>query len=101
MKRSKGFRFTASKEMALFCCCGGKNGLFSDLFWTPLIAQALLLERKKDSEMVRALFMAIELHSGKCVTLSQLGSDFKVSQLKKDNMWKSVRLLDILEVRSI
>ena len=43
--------------------------------------------------------MAIELHSGKCVTLSQLGSDFKVSQLKKDNMWKSVRLLDILEAK--
>ena len=76
------------------------------MFWTPLIAQALAVERKKDSEMaghkvfrhfiqliqliryfhrisvnnsirfheipqVRALFMAIELHSGKCVTLSQ------------------------------
>ncbi|CAL1158156.1 unnamed protein product [Cladocopium goreaui] len=75
----------------------GKTGLYSDMFWTPLIAQALAIERKKDSEMVRALFTAIELHSGKCVTLSQLGSDFKVSQLKKDNMWKSVRLLDILE----
>lgn len=47
--------------------------------------------------MVRALFTAIEMHNGKCVTLSQLGSDYKVSQLKKDNMWKSVRLLDILE----
>jgi len=47
--------------------------------------------------MVRALFSAIEMHQGRCVTLSQLGSDYKVSQLKKDNMWKSVRLLDILE----
>lgn len=75
----------------------GKHGFYSDLFWTPLIAQALAIERKKDSEMVRALFTAIEMHNGKCVTLSQLGSDYKVSQLKKDNMWKSVRLLDILE----
>eukprot|EP00438_Fugacium_kawagutii_P023946 Skav236728 [mRNA] locus=scaffold2654:6898:12195:- [translate_table: standard] len=49
-----------------------KHGLYSDLFWTPLIAQALAVERKKDSEMVRALFSAIELHSGKCVTLSHL-----------------------------
>ncbi|CAE7442164.1 slc43a2, partial [Symbiodinium pilosum] len=74
-----------------------KHGFYSDLFWTPLIAQALAIERKKDSEMVRALFSAVEMHSGRGVTLSQLGSDYKVSQLKKDNMWKSVRLLDILE----
>ena len=29
----------------------GKHGFYSDLFWTPLIAQALAIERKKDSEM--------------------------------------------------
>ena len=29
----------------------GKHGLYSDMFWTPLIAQALAVERKKDSEM--------------------------------------------------
>ena len=31
----------------------GKTGLYSDMFWTPLIAQALAIERKKDSEMAR------------------------------------------------
>eukprot|EP00931_Biecheleriopsis_adriatica_P096882 TRINITY_DN705_c0_g2_i1.p1 TRINITY_DN705_c0_g2~~TRINITY_DN705_c0_g2_i1.p1 ORF type:complete len:595 (-),score=117.31 TRINITY_DN705_c0_g2_i1:67-1749(-) len=74
----------------------GKNG-YSDLFWTPLIAQALENEQRKDSEMVRALFNAVESHAGRSIVLSQLGSDFKVAQLKKDNMFKSVRLLDILE----
>ena len=29
----------------------GKHGFYSDMFWTPLIAQALAVERKKDSEM--------------------------------------------------
>lgn len=62
----------------------GKNGMFSDLVWTPLISLALDAERRKDHEMVRALHNAVEMHTGKAVTLSQLGSDFKVSQLKKD-----------------
>lgn len=33
------------------CFLTGKHGLYSDMFWTPLIAQALAVERKKDSEM--------------------------------------------------
>ena len=37
------------------CLFPGKTGLYSDMFWTPLIAQALAIERKKDSEMARTL----------------------------------------------
>ncbi|CAE8692901.1 unnamed protein product, partial [Polarella glacialis] len=75
----------------------GKNGFYQDLLWTPLVGQLREGEKKKDADMVRALHGAVEMHSAKSVTLSQLGSDFRVSQLKKENMFKNVRLLDILK----
>mmetsp|Transcript_65548 Transcript_65548/g.203042 ORF Transcript_65548/g.203042 Transcript_65548/m.203042 type:complete len:288 (+) Transcript_65548:95-958(+) len=46
--------------------------------------------------MARALFNALEMHGGQAVTLSQIGSDFKVAQMKKDHMFKNIRMLDIL-----
>jgi len=74
----------------------GKAGYFQDLIWTPGVQLAREAEQKKESEMARALFNALEMHGGQSVTLSQIGSDFKVAQMKKDAMFKNVRLLDIL-----
>jgi len=74
----------------------GKNGLYMDLVWTPQLQAAKKLEQQKDAEMACALFKALEMHGGQAVTLSQLGSDFKVAQLKRHSLFKNVRLLDIL-----
>uniref|UniRef100_A0A7S1RZZ4 HTH OST-type domain-containing protein n=1 Tax=Alexandrium catenella TaxID=2925 RepID=A0A7S1RZZ4_ALECA len=75
----------------------GKGGYFSDLVWTPTIQAAREGEKKKETEMARALFNSLEMHhGGNSVTLSQIGSDFKVAQMKKDPMFKNIRLLDIL-----
>merc|ERR1719163_1213654 len=46
--------------------------------------------------MIRALYKAVEMHGGSGVPLSQLGSDFRVSELKKDPTLKNWKLLDIL-----
>lgn len=84
----------------LLTCRGkgkGKSGFFQDLIWTPALATHRDMEGKKDTDMLRALVKALEMHTNQGVTLSQLGSDFKVAQLKKDNLFKNVRLLDILK----
>jgi len=79
----------------------GKNGLFQDIVWTPAIAAAKAEEKRKDAAIVRALFNAIEMHGGgvggSAVTLSQIGSDYNVAQLKKESKFKKMKLLDILK----
>jgi len=75
----------------------GKNGLYQDLVWTPQLAAAKKLELQTDAEMAFALFKAFELHDGEAVTLSQLGSNDKVAQLKRHSQFKNVRLLDIVK----
>eukprot|EP00933_Yihiella_yeosuensis_P035210 TRINITY_DN28701_c0_g1_i1.p1 TRINITY_DN28701_c0_g1~~TRINITY_DN28701_c0_g1_i1.p1 ORF type:complete len:529 (+),score=99.84 TRINITY_DN28701_c0_g1_i1:61-1647(+) len=74
-----------------------KGGYFQDLIWTPRIGLEKERERQKDHELVRSLFNAVDVHGGKSVTLSQLGSDYKVSLLKKDNLFRNIRLLDVLK----
>jgi len=69
---------------------------FTDIVWTPELQQKKSQEKQKETQLVRALYRAMDMHVGKSVTLSQLGSDFKVAELKKDPHFKNWRLLDIL-----
>lgn len=74
----------------------GKFGQYQDIVWTPQIAAQNALLKQKDAAMARALYNAAEVHGGKRVTLSQLGSDFNVSALKKDSQFSNHKLIDIL-----
>jgi len=74
----------------------GKWGTYQDIVWTPQIAAQNQVQKQKDAAMARALFNAAEVHGGRRVTLSQLGSDFSVSQLKKDSQFQNHKLIDIL-----
>lgn len=74
-----------------------KYGFYMDIVWTPELAMQKQNQRNKESELLRALVRAMEMHAGNPVTLSQLGSDFKVAQLKKDPQFKNAKMLDILK----
>lgn len=74
----------------------GKFGQYQDIVWTPEIAAHNALLKQKDAAMARALYNACEVHGAKRVTLSQLGSDFNVSVLKKDSQFNNHKLIDIL-----
>eukprot|EP00928_Gymnodinium_smaydae_P084602 TRINITY_DN6787_c0_g1_i1.p1 TRINITY_DN6787_c0_g1~~TRINITY_DN6787_c0_g1_i1.p1 ORF type:complete len:698 (+),score=104.30 TRINITY_DN6787_c0_g1_i1:121-2094(+) len=70
---------------------------YMDIVWTPEMAIKKALEKQKMDMLVRSLHRAIDMHNGGAVSLSQLGSDFKVAELKKDPFFKNWRLLDILK----
>mmetsp|Transcript_117900 Transcript_117900/g.294075 ORF Transcript_117900/g.294075 Transcript_117900/m.294075 type:complete len:518 (+) Transcript_117900:2-1555(+) len=70
---------------------------FKDLVWTPEMQRKKESEKSKENALAWALYKAVEMHGGQNVTLSQLGSDFKVAELKKDAHFKNWRLLDILK----
>jgi len=70
---------------------------YKDLVWTPEMQMKKDSEKSKESALAWALYKAVEMHGGQNVTLSQLGSDFKVAELKKDPHFKNWRLLDILK----
>jgi len=77
---------------------GNWNGwCYTDIVWTPEMQQKRDSEKQKEDQLVRALYRAMEMHGSKSVTLSQLGSDFKVAELKKDPYFKNWRLLDIIK----
>jgi len=73
----------------------GKYG-YQDIIWTPEMAAHNEAVTAKDAQMARALFNACELHGGKPVTISQLGSNHDVNQLKKDPQFRNAKLIDIL-----
>lgn len=74
------------------------NGyIFTDIIWTPELMRKKSSEKTKECQLVRALYRAMDMHAGQSVSLSQLGSDFKVAELKKDPHFKNWRLLDILK----
>mmetsp|Transcript_127934 Transcript_127934/g.409874 ORF Transcript_127934/g.409874 Transcript_127934/m.409874 type:complete len:589 (+) Transcript_127934:117-1883(+) len=76
----------------------GKDGRFQDLVWTPSIQAARERDRTKDRNMATAMYHAMEIqYNGNAVTLSQLGSDFRVAQLKKDVLYKNLKLIDIVK----
>jgi len=74
----------------------GKNGFFMDIVWTPQLGARHEMEQQKDAQLARSLFNACEIFGGKSVTLSQLGSDFNVSSIKKDPQFKNHKLIDII-----
>merc|ERR1712224_1051498 len=53
-------------------------------------------EKRKEWSMVRALYEAVDNYDGEIVTISQMGTDCKVAQLKKDPQFVNEKLLDIL-----
>lgn len=69
---------------------------YKDLVWTPELQEKKDSERSKESSMAWALYKAVEMQGAQNVTLSQLGSDCKVAELKKDMHFRNWRLLDIL-----
>eukprot|EP00929_Paragymnodinium_shiwhaense_P025363 TRINITY_DN1535_c1_g1_i1.p1 TRINITY_DN1535_c1_g1~~TRINITY_DN1535_c1_g1_i1.p1 ORF type:complete len:668 (+),score=120.52 TRINITY_DN1535_c1_g1_i1:48-2051(+) len=69
---------------------------YQDIVWTPEIQIKKDMRKALKNMMIRALYKAVEMHGGSGVTLSQLGADYKVSELKKDPYLKSWKLLDIL-----
>jgi len=76
----------------------GRPGYYQDLVWTPELATQQACQRQKVAEMCRALFRALDQHGGQAVTLSTIGSDFKVAQLKKDPQFKNVKLVEIFKM---
>lgn len=74
----------------------GKGG-YQDIVWTPQLAAAKAREERREKEMARALFEAVQNHPGNTAKVSTVGHDFKVTQLKKETQFKNDRLLDILE----
>jgi len=76
---------------------GGPNRGYYDLLWTPRVEAARERERRKEWAMVRALYEAVDSYDGEIVTISQMGIDYKVAQLKKDPQFKDEKLGDILK----
>jgi len=76
---------------------GGPNKGYYDLIWTPRVEAAKDRERRKEWAMVRALYEAVDSYDGELVTISQMGIDFKVAQLKKDPTFQNEKLGDILK----
>lgn len=70
---------------------------YRDLVWTPEMDEKKHTEKTKENALLYALYEAVEMHGSQTVPLSQLGSDFKVAELKKDQHFKNWRLLDILK----
>jgi len=91
--KGKGKDQVRSRHGALFV----RNVGYSDLVWTPEMQEKQESDKKKQNRLAWALYEAVEMHAGQNVTLSQLGSDFKVAELKKDPHFKNWRLLDILK----
>lgn len=76
---------------------GGPNKGYYDLIWTPRVWAAKDREKRKEWAMARALYETVDSYDGEIVTISQMGSDFKVAQLKKDPQFTNEKLLDILK----
>lgn len=74
----------------------GAAGRYQDIVWTPEIAAHNQEVKTKDAQMARALFNACEFHGGQGVTVSQLGANFEVQQVKKDPQFRNHKLIDIL-----
>lgn len=76
---------------------GGKGWYgYNDVVWTPEISALNKEAKKKDAAMARALFNIATVHGGRKITVSQLGADFTVGQLKKDPQFQNHKLIDIL-----
>jgi len=75
----------------------GPNGQFQDLIWTPAVAAAKERDRRKDVQMSWALYTAMDSLQVPSATLSQLGSDYTVAQIKKDPLYKNYKLIDIMK----
>ncbi|CAK0877617.1 unnamed protein product [Prorocentrum cordatum] len=76
---------------------GGPNKGYYDLIWTPRVGAAKEREKRKEWAMARALYEAVDSYDGEIVAVGQLGSDFKVAQLKKDPQFTNEKLIDILK----
>lgn len=77
---------------------GFRPGHFQDLVWTPLLAAARVKEAKKDADMQRALVNAMEAQGCHgAIPLTRVGADFQVAKLKKDVLYRNLRLLDIFK----
>lgn len=75
-----------------------RAGQYQDLIWTPTLAATRDRDLRKDEAMIRAVHTAMEVqYNGNPCSLSQLGSDFAVAQLKKDPMFKNLKMLEILK----
>jgi len=74
----------------------GPRGLYQDLVWTPALAAAKERDRRKDVQMSWALYTAMDHLQVASATLSQLGSDYTVAQIKKDPLYKNLKLIDIV-----
>lgn len=72
-------------------------GGFRDVMWTPELQEKVDLEIRKETQMVWALFEAIQNRGSIDVQVSMLGSDFKVKQLKEDSQFNKMKLLDLLK----
>jgi len=71
------------------------KGVYYDIVWTPEIAEQKKQARKKDGEMARALFEAVQSYDGEA-KVSFLGSDYQVCQLKKEAQFKNVKILEFV-----
>mmetsp|Transcript_71472 Transcript_71472/g.149405 ORF Transcript_71472/g.149405 Transcript_71472/m.149405 type:complete len:566 (+) Transcript_71472:172-1869(+) len=91
--KGKGKEIGKSRHGAPFAWSTG----YKDIVWTPEMQQKQESDKSKVNALVWALYKAVDLHGSQNVTLSQLGSDFKVAELKKDEYLRRWRLLDILK----
>lgn len=65
--------------------------------WTPELQEQTDLEIRQETHLVWALFEAIQQRGGTDVSVSMLGADFKVKQMKELNQFKALKLQDIFK----
>jgi hypothetical protein len=70
---------------------------YTDIVWTPEKQAHKDTQSAKVNGFIRAIFNALDLQPGKQTSLSTLGGDFKVAELKKDPMFKNWKVRDALE----
>jgi hypothetical protein len=69
---------------------------YRDIVWTPELQEQHDKEVRNESRLVWALYEAIQNRGSNNVQIAQLGSDWKVNQLKKDPQFKNLKLIDLL-----
>lgn len=73
----------------------GKGGFFRDIIWTPEIAEQRKHAQKREWEMARALFNAVQSYDGEA-KLASLAPDYHVCQLRKDPQFKYTKIVDFV-----
>eukprot|EP00929_Paragymnodinium_shiwhaense_P006763 TRINITY_DN110723_c0_g1_i1.p1 TRINITY_DN110723_c0_g1~~TRINITY_DN110723_c0_g1_i1.p1 ORF type:complete len:550 (-),score=122.92 TRINITY_DN110723_c0_g1_i1:190-1839(-) len=71
---------------------------YNDIVWTPQVADEKMSVVKKEWSLCRALFRVIAAYGGGPVPMSQACSHYSVQELKKDPVFKAMKLIEFCKL---